>query len=57
MLFKHLRKTFITAVNHFTKGKAEIITGHSDQEIKMKNYDVKKVFYEVYYDFRMKIEL
>ena len=45
--------TYITGVNHFTRGKAEIITGHSGQEIIMKNYEDQKVFDSVYMGFRM----
>ena len=51
--FKHLRKTYITLLNHFTNGEAETITGHSGQEIIMKNYHDSKVFNNVLKDFRM----
>lgn len=51
--FKHLRKTYITRLNHFTNGQAEIITGHSGQEIIMKNYHDQTVFNNVIRNFRM----
>lgn len=51
--FKHLRKTYITRLNHFTNGKAETITGHSGQGIIMKNYHDQTVFNNVLKDFRM----
>jgi integrase len=51
--FRHLRKTYITYLNHFTNGEAETITGHSGHEIIMKNYHDEKVFNNVLKDFRM----
>lgn len=51
--FKHLRKTYITLLNNYTNGHADIITGHSGQGIIMKNYHDKKVFNEVVNDFSM----
>jgi len=51
--YKHLRKTFITIINHFTNGRAEVITGHSGQPIIKKNYQDQKVFDDVFQDFRM----
>jgi len=51
--FKNLRKTYITLVNNFTNGKGEVITGHSGQEIIMKNYQDQTVFNNVLENFRM----
>jgi hypothetical protein len=51
--FKHLRKTYITRLNNYTNGEAEVITGHSGQGIIMKNYHDQKVFGDVLEKFRM----
>lgn len=51
--FKYLRKTYITLLNNHTNGRAEVITGHSGQEIIMKNYHDSKVFNDVVLNFKM----
>lgn len=51
--YKHLRKTYITYLNHFTNGKAEVVTGHYGHNIIMKNYHDQTVFNNVLSGFRM----
>lgn len=51
--FKCLRKTYITLLNNFTNGGAEVITGHSGQEIIMKSYHDSKIFSDTIDNFRM----
>ncbi len=51
--FKHLRKTYITMLNNYTNGSAEIITGHSGQGVIMNNYHDKKMVQEVLTSFKM----
>ena len=51
--FKHLRKTYITLLNNFTKGKAEVITGHSGQQIIMHSYQDPTVFSDVLTNFQL----
>lgn len=51
--FKHLRKTYITLLNNFTRGKAEVITGHSGQQIIMRSYQDPTVFSDVLMNFQL----
>jgi integrase len=51
--FKHLRKTYITLLNNFTNGKAEVITGHSGQQIIMRSYQDPTVFSDVLMNFQL----
>ena len=51
--FSDLRKTYITLLNNFTNGGAEVITGHIGQEVIMNHYHDQKVFNDTLKSFRM----
>lgn len=51
--FRHMRKTYLTLINNFTLGSAEIISGHHSKNTVQKYYQDKKVISKVYKDFRL----
>ncbi|MFB6318410.1 tyrosine-type recombinase/integrase [Saccharicrinis sp. FJH54] len=55
LAFKNLRKTYITLLNNYTGGNAEVITGHSGQKVIMGHYHDTKVYNDTLNGFRLMV--